>query len=149
MDEDDFDFSDADLDDLPANALEQLETAAIRATQQHQHQHQHDETTVLDDSAYYGFFDDGEDDGGEVVNLDDFANTTNANADHGYAAPHPAFQPTAQQPDQHDQHEQAGGELEQPPSQPQPHPQSQSDVGRLLERIKKVKTAANTHPHGG
>jgi hypothetical protein len=56
MDEDDFDFSDPDLDDLPANTLHQIEANALRATQ-----HQ----PAVPESDY------GLDDGDEVINLDD------------------------------------------------------------------------------
>jgi hypothetical protein len=59
MSDDEFDFSDHDLDDLPANTIEQFEAAAIRATQQPQ--------TQRAESNY------GLDDGDEVVNLDDDA----------------------------------------------------------------------------
>ncbi|KAF1850566.1 uncharacterized protein K460DRAFT_372785 [Cucurbitaria berberidis CBS 394.84] len=57
MDDDDFDFSDHDLDDLPANELQHLEASAVRATQQ--------QTQAAPESDY------GLDDGEEVVNLDD------------------------------------------------------------------------------
>ncbi|KAJ4364502.1 hypothetical protein N0V83_009097 [Neocucurbitaria cava] len=60
-DDEDFDFSDSDLDDLPANALQHLEINALRATQ-HQTQQQ---TQAAPESDY------GLDDGDEVVNLDD------------------------------------------------------------------------------
>jgi hypothetical protein len=56
MDEDDFDFSDPDLDDLPANTLHQIEANALRATQ-----HQ----AAVPESDY------GLGDGDEVINLDD------------------------------------------------------------------------------
>lgn len=57
MDEDDFDFSDSDLDDLPANTLHHLEANAIRATQQ---------PALSAAESDYGL-----DDGEEVINLDD------------------------------------------------------------------------------
>ena len=119
MDDDEFDFSDADLDDLPANTLQQLETTAIRATQQ-----QNDIIVDEEDSAYYGF-DDGDED--EVVNLDDDAphlpsNINNNNHVHGYQTT---------QPD--NGVDNGAMEVEELPRQ------SQIDVGKLLERIKKVR----------
>ena len=57
-DDDDFGFSDHDLDDLPAHALQHLEASAIRATQ-------HPTPAAPSESDY------GLEDGDEVVNLDD------------------------------------------------------------------------------
>lgn len=123
MDDDDFDFSDADLDDLPANTLLQLETTAIRATQQQQSRLS-SAPAPDHDAAYYGFDDADED---EVVNLDDRR-----------AAPlRPTDSATAYQPSQadHGASVQCDGamDVEALPRQ------SQVDVGRLLERIKKVR----------
>ncbi|KAF2654864.1 hypothetical protein K491DRAFT_599979 [Lophiostoma macrostomum CBS 122681] len=56
--DDDFDFSDDGLDDLPANTLQQLETTAIQATQ---HPPRHGAP-----ASDYGL-----DDGDEVINLDE------------------------------------------------------------------------------
>lgn len=56
--DDDFDFSDDGLDDLPANTLQQLETTAIQATQSRARNN-------APESDY------GLDDGDEVINLDD------------------------------------------------------------------------------
>ncbi|KAF2732212.1 hypothetical protein EJ04DRAFT_514063 [Polyplosphaeria fusca] len=59
MDEDDeFDFSDHDLDDLPANTLQQLEKTAILSTQAPATDHAHESDYGLED-------------GDEVINLDD------------------------------------------------------------------------------
>ncbi|KAJ4287760.1 hypothetical protein N0V90_012464 [Kalmusia sp. IMI 367209] len=122
MDDDEFNFSDHDFDDLPANTLQQLETAAIRATQHH------DPAVAGEDSAYYGPDDDGEED--EVVNLDDprgashFANG-NGNGNPDYEA--------GQENNRGDVRYSEAMEVEAPPRQ------SQVDVGRLLERIKKLE----------
>jgi len=118
--DDDFDFSDPDFDDLPANTLLQIEANAIRATQ-----HQ----PAAPESDY------GLDDGDEVVNLDDgpprafeaAAQYTQGRQDYAYA----------------DHYEQAGNgalyrddmDVEQPPRQ------SQADPEALLSRIKKVRWA--------
>lgn len=59
-DDDEFDYSDVDLDDLPTTTLQHLEASALHATQQQQQQQQQES-----DSDY------GLNDGGEVVNLDD------------------------------------------------------------------------------
>ncbi|KAJ4353579.1 uncharacterized protein N0V89_005309 [Didymosphaeria variabile] len=123
MDDDDFDFSDADLDDLPANTLQQLETTAIRATQQQNHHHDN-AVAEEEDSAYYGF-DDGDED--EVVNLDDTrgaAHFPNNDAN--------GYQVTQRDNGANVQYD-AAMEVEEAP------PQSQIDVGRLLERIKKLE----------
>lgn len=130
MDDDDFDFSDADLDDLPANALQQLETTAIRATQQPRDTR---DLTPVEDSAYYGF-DEGNED--EVVNLDDtrgpphFANDI---VNGGYAGSHGGYQTTQQENGGGVQYDGAM-EVDRVPQQ------SQVDVGKLLERINKVGT---------
>jgi len=118
--DDEFDFSDDDLDDLPANTLQQLETTAIRATQ-------HFPPTALE--SEYGL-----DDGDEVINLND-------------AAPPqpspwvnvPRHQPNHPYP-QHDSRNDANGnsfyndamEIEEQPRR------SQIDSNQLLLRIKKV-----------
>ncbi|RMZ71945.1 hypothetical protein GMOD_00009305 [Pyrenophora seminiperda CCB06] len=59
MSDDEFDFSDDDLDDLPANTLDYLEANAFRATQ-------HQANRTHDSQSDYGL-----DDGDQVVNLDD------------------------------------------------------------------------------
>lgn len=129
MDDDDFDFSDADLDDLPANTLQQLETTAIRATQQ---QH-NDAAADQDDSAYYGFAD-GDDDDDDVVNLDDDTPAPRFPTDHHNHHAH-GYQTT--QPDSGVRTQYGGAmEAEELPRQ------SQVDVGKLLERIKKVRLTA-------
>ncbi|KAF2451021.1 hypothetical protein P171DRAFT_349615 [Karstenula rhodostoma CBS 690.94] len=123
MDDDDFDFSDADLDGLPANTLQQLETTAIRATQQQQ-SHLDNAAVHEDDSAYYGF-DHGDED--EVVNLDDDRGAPHFpnNDATGYQATQPDNAATAQY--------HGAVEVEEVPRQ------SQVDVRRLLERIKKLE----------
>lgn len=69
MADDDFGFSDDDFDDLPANTLQHLEASALRATQHQQyHQpHQQHHARPPAPESDYGLDDDGE----EVVNLDD------------------------------------------------------------------------------
>lgn len=57
-DDDEFDFSDDGLDDLPANALQEFETTAFRATQHRSH------SLLLEDHGHH--------DGG-LVNLDNAA----------------------------------------------------------------------------
>ncbi|KAF2028366.1 hypothetical protein EK21DRAFT_69948 [Setomelanomma holmii] len=79
-DEYDLDFSDPDLDDLPANALQHLEATALRATQHH--------TTAAPESDY------GLDEGDEVVNLDD-----DAGAGHAYNQMEVEEQPRRSQAD--------------------------------------------------
>lgn len=113
MSDADFDFSDDDLDDLPATAIEQFEAAAIRATQQPR-------TAAASD---YGLDDDDEvinldddnithlDDSNNITNLDDGDDITNRD-----------------NPD----------EL-RPTQLPRP---SQADPDQLLARIKKVRAAA-------
>ena len=118
MDDDEFDFSDSDLDDLPANTLQQLETTAILATQR-----QHGEL------SFDRVFDVADDD--EVWDPRDTpypADDASAES-HTHAVLHHAHQPT-QQP-----------HATYPDNAPV---QSQVDVGKLLERIKKVNTATDT-----
>jgi hypothetical protein len=116
---DNFDFSDPDFDDLPANTLLQIESNAIRATQ-----HQ----PAAPESDY------GLDDGDEVVNLDDgpprafeaAPQYTQGRQDYAYA----------------DHYAQAGNALYQDDMDVEEPPrQSQADPGALLSRIKKVRWA--------
>jgi hypothetical protein len=120
-DDDDFGFSDSDLDDLPANTLQHLEANAVRATQ---HQQQ-----AGPESDY------GLEDGDEVVNLDD----DNPAAHHAYSAAAPQY--TQPQPDHayDDSHGQQQQQLyaDQMEVEEQPY-RSQADPGQLLSRIKKV-----------
>lgn len=127
-DDDDFDFSDRDLDDLPANTLQQLETTAIRATQHRE--------APAPESDY------GLDDGDEVINLDD-------------AARPPQPSPWVNAPPQHHQHYQQDDhqttnvhdngyysdamEVEEQPRR------SQADPNQLLLRIKKVQHPSLYH----
>jgi hypothetical protein len=132
MADDEFDFSDDDLDDLPANTLQDLEATAIRATQQ--------QTNAAPDSDY------GLDDGDEVVNLDDAPGPQHASP---WNAPQ-ATQPQQQyyQDDYAQNYDYDHGhngvdrryddqmEVEEPPSK------SQADPDQLLQRIKKVRHTA-------
>lgn len=115
MDDDEFDFSDTDLDDLPANTLQHLEATAIHATQHQGHAHPAPESD-------YGL-----DDGDEVVNLDDAAGASAAaviaTSKHHLAPPH-AFTATAV------------SQLTTPP-QPQNNHVAKPEA-QLLARIKKV-----------
>jgi hypothetical protein len=118
MAEDDFDFSDSDLDDLPANTLQHLEASAVRATQR--------QAPPAPESDY------GLDDGDEVVNLDDDdAETTHAYniAVPQYAQAQPAYDYTHNGGDTLDQDEM---DVEEQPRR------SQADPNTLLSRIKKV-----------
>ena len=118
MDEDDFDFSDSDLDDLPANTLQHLEANAIRATQR--------QAQPAPESDY------GLDDGDEVINLDD----DDAGPAHAYSVAAPQYTQTLQDYDyNHDEHN--GPYEDQMEVEEQPR-QSQADSGQLLSRIKKV-----------
>jgi hypothetical protein len=119
MDEDDFDFSDSDLDDLPANTLLHLEENAIRATQQ--------PPRPAPESDY------GLDDGDEVVNLDD----DDAGQAHAYRVAAPQY---TQPPEAYDYH----ASDHDAPYAPQmdvdePPYRSQADPSQLLSRIKKVR----------
>ena len=118
MDEDDFDFSDSDLDDLPANTLHHLEANAIRATQ-----HQ---APPAPESDY------GLDDGDEVVNLDD----DDARPAHAYSVAAPQYS-QAQQGYDYNHDEDDGLDQDQMEVEEQPR-RSQVDSNQLLLRIKKV-----------
>ena len=134
MSDDDFDFSDHDLDDLPANAIEQFEAAAILATQQQTTQH------AASESDY------GLDDGDEVINLDDEDGFAQAHQDraHDSHATYDAYDAyeegttidegnTYQHDHDHEHgHEHEHVQLVEPPRQ------SQADPDQLLSRIKKV-----------
>jgi hypothetical protein len=124
MSDDDFNFSDHDLDDLPANTIEQFEAAAIRATQQPQ--------TRRIESDY------GPDDADEVINLDD-------EDGHAQGQRHDPY-------DTYDAYEaydegttidESHYKQTQPPQGSawqvvEPPRQSQADPDQLLSRIKKV-----------
>lgn len=117
MDQDDeFDFADHELDELPANTLQQLETTALRATQ-------HCASATGPESDY------GLDDGDEVVNLDDAAGPPQASA---WVAEAPQF--TQHQQRCHEDNDAYHDAME---AGEQPR-RSQADVGQLLLRIKKV-----------
>lgn len=118
MSDDDFDFSDHDLDDLPANTIEQFEAAAIRATQQ---------PRQAGPESDYGL-----DDADEVVNLDD---------EDGFAQG-PQHDPRATY-DAYDAYEEGttideSNTYEHEHAVPEPPRQSQADPDLLLSRIKKV-----------
>jgi hypothetical protein len=117
MAEDDFDFSDTDLDDLPANTLQHLEASAIRATQ-----HQ---APPAPESDY------GLDDGDEVVNLDD----DDAVPTHAYSNAVPQYA----QAQPADDYTHNGDSLDQDEMDVEEQPRrSQADPNTLLSRIKKV-----------
>lgn len=120
MEHDEFDFSDADLDDLPANTLQHLEASARRATQH--------PPPPAPESDY------GLDDGDEVVNLDD-----DAGAAHTYAAPAPQHilrpPPALAHAHHHDAPHASDGDDMDVEAPPRP---SQVEAGPLLARIKKV-----------
>jgi hypothetical protein len=109
MEHDEFDFSDADLDDLPAGTLYRLEQNAIEATQQQQQQqHQRPEPPyALDHEQGHTINHSHED---EIINLDD---------SHG-----------------HHHNRLSTGALMDVDEAPQ---QSQADVGKLLQRIKNLE----------
>jgi hypothetical protein len=126
MADDEFDFSDDDLDDLPTNTLLDLEASAIRATQ-HQPNAAPDSDYGLDD----------------VINLDDAPGPQ-------HVSPWNAPQHTQPQQDYQDDYAQNYDhgqneddqlyndqmEVEGPP------PKSQADPNQLLQRIKKVRHTA-------
>ncbi|KAF2713208.1 hypothetical protein K504DRAFT_498024 [Pleomassaria siparia CBS 279.74] len=126
--DDDFDFSDDDLDDLPANALQQLETTAIRATQHQERQHPESD---------YGL-DEG-DEGDQVINLDDAAGAPQASPWMNVAS---QYQPNHNH--QLNPHYNAigdgnsfyNGTIEAEEQQPR---RSQADSNQLLLRIKKLE----------
>lgn len=140
MSDDDFDFSDHDLDDLPANAIEQFEAAAIRATQQPQQQ----QTGVAAPESDYGL-----DDGDEVVNLDDedgFARGQQDRTHDPYDThnAHDAY-------DAHDAHDAYDegttideSNLHEHTPATQPPRQSQADLDQLLVRIQKVGSSTTS-----
>ncbi|OSS53209.1 hypothetical protein B5807_02948 [Epicoccum nigrum] len=136
MSGDDFDFSDHDLDDLPANTFEQFEAAAIRATQQQATQQQATQQQHAALASDYGL-----DDGDEVINLDDqdrFAQPQQgrAHASHATYDAYDAYEEgtTIDEGDtyQHE-HENEHMQLVEPPRQ------SQADPDQLLSRIKKLE----------
>ncbi|KAJ4321607.1 hypothetical protein N0V94_002806 [Neodidymelliopsis sp. IMI 364377] len=123
MGDDDFDFSDHDLDDLPANTFQQIEAEAIRATQQQQTRHASPESD-------YGL-----DDGDEVINLDDedpyethdIYDTRDTHHAHDYDT-------TIDEGNEHDHdHDHENIQVEQRPRQ------SQADPDQLLSRIMKLE----------
>ena len=122
MSDDDFDFSDHDLDDLPANAIEQFEAAAIRATQQQQ------QTRHAAESDY------GLDDADEVVNLDDedgFVQGQQGRTHDPYDT-HDTYDAYDEGTTIDESHTHEHMQATQPPRQ------SQADPDQLLSRIKKV-----------
>ncbi|KAF2639690.1 hypothetical protein P280DRAFT_428981 [Massarina eburnea CBS 473.64] len=112
MDDDEFDFSGHELDGLPADELDELETTAIQATQ-----HRERPDTQAHDSDY------GFDDGEEVINLDDAADATRfGQLQHSYDY-NPVY-------GDGDPMEVDVGEAPR---------QSQADPSRLLKRIKELE----------
>ncbi|KAF1926913.1 uncharacterized protein M421DRAFT_102043 [Didymella exigua CBS 183.55] len=131
--DDDFDFSDHGLDDLPANAIAQFEAAAIRATQQPQ-------TAPRSD---YGLDDDD-----EVVNLDDEAPDAPDEAPDAFDKAPDAFDKAPdvydEAPDEAPDAPDEGAAVDEsrrvghtsPVAPPRP---SQADPVRLRSRIKKLE----------
>ncbi|KAL6703391.1 hypothetical protein ACN47E_009733 [Coniothyrium glycines] len=117
MDDEDFGFSDHDLDDLPPHALQHLEAKAARATQR---------PTYRAPSSDYGL-----DDGDEVVNLDDHQ----PSHAHAYAGTEhvPALDEAEDGDTRNVRLQGHPGALEQQP------PRSQADPDQLLQRIKKLE----------
>ena len=115
-DDDDFGFSDHDFDDLPANTLHELEETAIRATQR--------QPSAL--GSDYGLDDDGD----EVVNLNDAAPRQHQRHRQRQQGHH-AYD--AMEIEHDDAYEGGGQELPR---------QSQVDIHQLLLRIKKVRYTA-------
>lgn len=123
MDEDDFDFSDAEFDDLPPDTLHHLEANALRATQ-----HQ---ALAAPESDY------GLDDGDEVVNLD---NEDDATIAHAYKPAAPQYAQVQRGDDSYthdDDGEEALHHQDEMQVDEQPY-RSQADPTQLLSRIKKV-----------
>jgi hypothetical protein len=127
MSDDEFDFSDHDLDDLPANTIEQFEAAAIRATQQPQ-QPQQQTRRAAAESDY------GVDDGDEVVNLDDERGFVQAQQGrtHDPYDTHDTYDAYDEGTTIDESHNHEHMQATQPPRQ------SQADPDQLLSRIKKV-----------
>ncbi|KAF1949039.1 hypothetical protein CC80DRAFT_497805 [Byssothecium circinans] len=128
MDDDEFDFSGHELDDLPANALQELETTAIQATQ-----HQANSHAPADGSDY------GSDDGDEVINLDDAAGASRFNQlqqNHSYAPAHDSHSGF-----NHPHNELYGEpmEMEVEVEVEEAPRQSQADPNRMLRRIKDLE----------
>jgi hypothetical protein len=124
----DYDFSDSDLDDLPANTLLHLEANAIRATQQ--------PARAAPESDY------GLDDGDEVINLDDDDDDdfSQAQQAHGYNSNSTSSSNRNNKNKTNNNNNNISshalyGEQMQVEELPRP---SQADAGQLLSRIKKV-----------
>jgi hypothetical protein len=123
MADDEFGFSDDDLDDLPANTLQHLEASAIRATQQQ---------VRADAESDYGL-----DDGDEVINLDHAPGPPRASAWATNTAP-PYTQP--QQEYQHDYAHHDDDRLYNDHMDVEDQTRmSQTDPHQLLLHIKKVR----------
>lgn len=127
MSDDDFDFSDHDLDDLPANTIQQFEAAAIRATQQ-----QPQTQDAAPESDY------GLDDADEVINLDDADGFGQEHQDR----PHDPYE-TYDTYDVYDTTIDESNHHEHVQESEQPR-QSQVDPDQLLSRIKKVGQRAHS-----
>jgi hypothetical protein len=112
MDDDEFDFSGHELDELPADQWDELETTAIQATQ---HATQHPVRYLVQPEDDYGGFDD--DGGDEVINLDDVQQNYDYNSNHN---------------DHNPAHNNGYGDTIDVPRQ------SQADPSQLLQRIKQV-----------
>jgi len=120
-DDDEFDFSDDDFDDLPANTLDHLEASAFRATQ---HQANKNES-IRDAESDYGL-----DEGDQVVNLDHGPRYTQPQPQQDYAYHDGAY---------HD--DEYGMQVDEQPLRPS----QAADTNQLLERIKKVRPTHAMH----
>ena len=128
MSDDEFDFSDHDLDDLPSNTFQQFEAEAIRATQQQQQQQQQQTGRAAPESDY------GLDDGDEVINLDDadgFVQGHQARG-HGPYDTHDTFDAYEEGTTIDESNNYEHVHVLEPPRR------SQADPDQLLSRIKKV-----------
>ena len=122
-DDDEFDFSDDDFDDLPANTLDHLEASAFRATQ---HQANKKQSTRDAESDY------GLDDGDQVVNLAH---------EPQYTQPQPQPQQDYAYHDAAYHDDEYGMQVEEEP----PRPSQAADTNQLLQRIKKVRPTHAMH----
>ncbi|KAF2747869.1 hypothetical protein M011DRAFT_467459 [Sporormia fimetaria CBS 119925] len=140
--DDEYDFDDDGLDALPDDALQHLETQAIRATQQQAQYYEHDGPEFSHTRAQesdYGVADEGDD--GEVYDLNNDIDA--GGPTHWGAAPPQGFTENAQAIPEtvnavasqarylgvpHD-----AMEVDEPPRR------SQADPNQLLERIKKLE----------
>lgn len=129
--DDTFDFDDDGFDDLPADALQELEYTAIRATQ---HQNK---GNIANEESEEGEYEDGEDDE-EIVDLRDQP----AAIDH-YVHQLRQQQQQSQPPQQQSAYDYEHGLQTDAMDVDEPPARSQADAPQLLLRIKKVPLPAN------